>query len=688
MSVSILDPAQPQRERSTWGPPTEDLESTTDVHEESTTDLAPATQDAKPEGVEDVAPQDIAIALSPAPVAPAEHRPFAADPRVTEQRHASLHTPSPAAHVERSPVEQRENTSENPSENPSEKPGAHRSPRPVALGAGTVLCDRYIIEQMIGRGGTAVVFRARDMLSSTGSEPNRQVAIKAPRPDLNDRSRAVSRLRHEFAHATRLSHPNIVRVMEFHDDPSHCFIAMELIEGRLLSSLIRDWTMLAPPLTQKILRDCAQALTHAHRHGVVHGDFKPGNVFVTADEEIKVLDFGASALVLEPDESRIAAGTPAYASPEVLSGATPEPRDDVFSFACVAYEVLTGQHPFERHSSLHARSEGLVPQRAWSLSARQWLALLSALSWERAQRPADIETLMTALTAESPAPSTAPPIHAEPAATPSRELRAELMPRPSTWGFFVFIACALAVIVIAVQRPRQAGQSAAANVPAAAKEAPKPAAALAAPAAPSALIIAPVTSSEVANEMAVPVSMSQGAPLAGPAAALAGKPASAVVPHAGSKASPAASAPATATSPPSRAPSASSTRNAAPAKAAPATAKPAGTVSQISFESRSVVTSESSVAAVFVIKRSPPLTGRARVQWSVVSGTAKAGVDFTDAHGTVEFADGQAQRAIYVPLRNDLLQEGDETFSVRLQSPQGAKLGPIARAEATIRDDD
>ena len=95
------------------------------------------------------------------------------------------------------------------------------------------------------------------------------------------------------------------------------------------------------------------------------------------------------------------------------------------------------------------------------------------------------------------------------------------------------------------------------------------------------------------------------------------------------------------------------------------------------------------MAAVFLIKRSQPLRGRARVQWIATSGTADAGIDFaSSAAGSVEFADGQAQRAIYVPLRNDLLKEGDETFTVQLQSPQNARLGAIATAEATIRDDD
>ena len=112
-------------------------------------------------------------------------------------------------------------------------------------------------------------------------------------------------------------------------------------------------------------------------------------------------------------------------------------------------------------------------------------------------------------------------------------------------------------------------------------------------------------------------------------------------------------------------------------------------LSEISFDSPSIVTTESSVAAVFLIKRAQPLRGRARVQWSAKSGTADAGIDFaSNASGSVEFADGQAQRAIYVPLRNDLLKEEDETFTVELLSPSNAQAGKAARAEATIRDDD
>ena len=112
-------------------------------------------------------------------------------------------------------------------------------------------------------------------------------------------------------------------------------------------------------------------------------------------------------------------------------------------------------------------------------------------------------------------------------------------------------------------------------------------------------------------------------------------------------------------------------------------------MSDISFESTSIVTSETSVAAVFLIKRSQPLSGRVSVSWKAVSGTADAGIDFaSNATGTVTFADGQAQRAIYVPLRNDLLKEDDENFYVDLVAPKSARIGKLGRAEAIIRDDD
>ncbi len=631
---------------------TVDLDTTTDVHEENTADLEPATADIEP--IDTPRPQlatatrpRIASETTSAP--PPVTAPTIDVPPAEAPMKAAVTVDVPLRAVAPVPKASQELTSDVPP--PVSTPVASTPPAPAprkiaalkavenkrpALAPGKVLCDRYLLEQVIGCGGTAIVFRARDMLSAKGTAPNLQVAIKTPRPELGDPERAARRLKHEFEHARLLSHPSIVRVLDLHEDEGRCFMTMELVQGKLLAQMLRDWTMLPTPLAYKILRQCAEALAYAHSQNVVHGDFKPGNVFITPEEGVRIVDFGTAAGPMTKD-SRIPAGTPTYASPEVLSGETPDARDDVFSFACVAYELLTGQHPFGRQSSLQARDEAKIPPRAWNLSTSQWLSLLSALSWQREQRPTSVEELLTRLNPEQSAAELLAPVQLDPEEIVPAELPADLMPKQRSWGFFAFIACALLVTYFAFQRQNavdDAGAPAPVIVPAAASASPPPMPAL-------------DSQPEVGSSPAA-VQQEQD-------------------PTPAQASAPAVVAPTTAAKP--------------RAAAAP--------VSEISFESSSIVTSESSVAAVFLIKRGQPLSGRVSVSWNAVSGTADAGIDFaSDASGTVSFADGQAQRAIYVPLRNDLLKEGDETFFVELFAPKSARLGKTARAEAIIRDDD
>jgi serine/threonine protein kinase len=604
MSATFFDPVH-CAERI---PPTTDLESTTDL-QGHTTDLAPVTRDIEP---------------------------------------AEVHSEHPSEIVGMTQLERVE-----------QAPPTRRLAAPQALAPGQVLCDRFILERIVGSGGTAVVYQARDMSArNDGADggdgtASVRVAVKAPRADRGDRERATARLNHEFAQASKLAHPNIVRVFELIEQGNSCFMTMELIEGRLLSTIVRDWTMLPRALASKILRSSALALHHAHEHDVVHGDFKPGNVFLTRDEDIKIVDFGAAA-ALSGGDTRIPAGTPAYASPQVLSGQTPDRRDDIFSYACVAYELLTGQHPFQHRSSLEARDAGSTPPRAWNLSAPQWLGLLAALSWDREQRPADIMTLLESLLTEAEPIALAPPIL--PAANlVTAELPPDLIPAQRGWGFFAFVACAIVMIFIAAQRQDGAEQNPSAVATASANEAAVESSSM--PPLSNSVVGAVERTAPGMSTSTNPSSFAADAQLA------------------------AASHPAL-LSPVSPA----TTAIEAPPKPAPT---PAAALSEISFDSSSIVTTESSVAAVFVIKRSQPLKGRVRVQWTAISGTADAGIDFaSNASGSVEFADGQAQRAIYVPLRNDLLKEGDETFTVKLLSPQNARLGANSTATATIRDDD
>jgi len=683
-------PLNPRRRRPLA---THDPDATADVHEEHTADLVPATVDIVPSEAprptlaaspppapaeqprpapaiaRDRAPPPasrapvVAREISPAPpvivppviseplvqeAPPQEDKPKPGAPFVRREPFVSAPTPTPLAAAapavrvgtDTVDVPLAKSTAPPPVADilPVRKPALVKSAEPVvqrvALAPGKVLCDRYLLEQVIGCGGTAIVFRARDMLSAKGAAHNMQVAIKTPRPELRDIAKAAMRLKHEFEHARLLSHPSIVRVFDLQEDAGQPFLTMELVEGRLLSGLLRDWTMLPTSLAYKILRQCAEALQYAHSRDVVHGDFKPGNVFITPDEGVRIVDFGTAAGPMAND-SRIPAGTPTYASPEVLEGETPDRRDDVFSFACVAYEVLTGQHPFGRLSSLQARDEGKIPPRAWNLSTPQWLSLLSALSWKREQRPANVEDLVARLNAGQAAVAAPAPIHVDSEVIVPAELPADLMPKQRSWGFFAFIACAVLVTYWATQRQNTPERSDGSPALAIAPDATLPPA----PVPASAATPAVTGAEEPVREAQTPAAV----------------------------ATTAAAAPIVA---------ARSERRAAP-------------MSDIAFEASSIVTSESSVAAVFLIKRSQPLNGRATVSWKTKSGTADAGIDFaSSASGTVTFADGQAQRAIYVPLRNDLLKEDDETFTVELVSPQSARLGKTARAQAIIRDDD
>ena len=666
MSANFLGTRHAPRKRNrAWPAGAVDPESTADLREEQTLDLAPPTEDVPPPVTSSTSLP--AESFPDAPTAAESREPVAVGSHLSRPQPASvpatLAIPAPipvSASLPAAPAVSREPTEPSVIETaadgvsaqsiversardaaPMPDPASESAPVSIAPplpGPGSILCDRFLLEQSIGTGGTARVYRARDMLSGTSTTPNREVAIKLPRARYADPARAAARLKHEFDHASRLSHPNIVAVLELLEDQHCSFLVMELIEGQLLSTLMRDWTMLSPALTRKILRGCAQALAYAHSQSVVHGDFKPGNVFVTPHEQVKVLDFGAAAMTSTGNESRIRAGTPTYASPQVLEGRTPEPRDDVFSFACVAYELLTGQHPFERRSSLEAREAQIVPPRAWSLSAQQWLALLSALSWEREQRPAGIERLMDALIGEPQEADAAP---AETAAAPA-PLAPELMPRQGSWGFYAFIACTLAAIYLASRHPITRPPSTAGTT------------AIQTPAAIVGEATARPSHADDARKLLTGAAVAGGAvadPLADASAA--------DVP-------------------------------AVPAAIAPArTPTPAAALSAISFGAETIVTSESAIAAVFLVKRSQPLTGRVFVQWKAHSGTADAGIDFTsESGGKISFADGQAQRALYIPLRNDLIKEDDETFSVQLHSPQGARLGTPARAQATILDDD
>jgi serine/threonine protein kinase len=295
------------------------------------------------------------------------------------------------------------------------EPGGSNAPSEL-FDVGRVIGGRYVLESVLGRGGMGTVFKALDRRRLDLPETNRRVALKVQ--DQSTSRRAD--LRREFYCAQALAHPHIVQVYEMHQDEDAAFYTMELLEGQLLSSVLeRTYPhALERPYAWAIIRDVGAALTHAHSRHVVHGDLKPQNIMITDTGEVRILDFGASGTATRQwatadtlQRDRFPPVTLAYACCELLDGQQTDPRDDLYALACLSYELLAGEHPFQRRRSTEARELGMRPARPKGLSGRQWGALQLGLSWRRENRSLSVRDWL-AMLALAPAPGHLPPLHA------------------------------------------------------------------------------------------------------------------------------------------------------------------------------------------------------------------------------------------------------------------------------------
>jgi serine/threonine protein kinase len=250
------------------------------------------------------------------------------------------------------------------------------------------------------------LYRALDRLRVEAGEDDATVAIKILKPGLRKSAEALNRFRKEALNAQRLAHPNIVRVFDLDQSNGQFFITMEWLRGESLAARLDDIGPRPMVLSQakRILEGLGAALEYTHREGLVHGDIKPGNVYLTSDHGVKLLDFGlAIAAASGPDSidavKRPFAITREYASREVLNGQRPTIQDDVFSLACLAYRLLAGYRPFKngsRDATQLSRPKGLGP--------RQWGILRRGLASDRRDRPASVRELLDVLLAERWAP--------------------------------------------------------------------------------------------------------------------------------------------------------------------------------------------------------------------------------------------------------------------------------------------
>jgi alpha-tubulin suppressor-like RCC1 family protein/predicted Ser/Thr protein kinase len=215
-------------------------------------------------------------------------------------------------------------------------------PAPAALDA---LAEDYEIIRELGRGGTAVVFLARER--ATGDD----VAIKLVRAQFADDDEARARLAREARFVAQLDHPNVVPVRTVLDlGDNGVALVMSHVPGRTLREILRDEGPLAPERTASVLRDVASALGAAHGMGIVHRDVKPENVFITDDERAVLADFGiARSMSAEAQQLTmhgVAIGTPAYMAPEQIDGEDLDARADIYSLGLLGWEMLTGKRPF------------------------------------------------------------------------------------------------------------------------------------------------------------------------------------------------------------------------------------------------------------------------------------------------------------------------------------------------------
>ncbi|SDO34523.1 serine/threonine protein kinase [Microbacterium sp. ru370.1] len=282
-----------------------------------------------------------------------------------------------------------------------------------------VLSGRYRVDDLIGRGGMASVYRGYDQTLG------RTVAIKILKADLAGDAAFRTRFRLEAQAASRMAHPTIVRVFDAGEDVEVDidgrerpvpYIVMELVHGRLLKEIIAEGSVPVDDALRYV-DGILEALEYSHRAGVVHRDIKPGNVMITDAGRVKVMDFGIARAVSDSSstvaETTAIVGTAAYFSPEQAKGESVDARADLYSTGVVLYELLTGRPPFRGETPVavayqHVSEAPLPPSEINEAIPRALDAIvLRALAKDPFQRPQDAASFRETLdeTADGKAPT-------------------------------------------------------------------------------------------------------------------------------------------------------------------------------------------------------------------------------------------------------------------------------------------
>jgi serine/threonine-protein kinase len=281
-------------------------------------------------------------------------------------------------------------------------PGNVREDAGDDLRLGSLFASRYRIETLLGRGGMGVVYRAQDETLGV------TVALKFLPPKFLGNKNRVNRFLGEVRHAREIAHPNVCRVYDVGESEGRLFLSMEYIDGEDLASLLRRIGRLPQEKAVDIAAQLCDGLASLHGNGMLHRDLKPANVMLDGRGQVRLTDFGLTAIAEGIKGSDIKSGTPRYMSPEQLDGREVTVRSDIYSLGLVLYEVFTGRPAFEADSfedyrRIHLEEQATAIAEVVSDVDPSVERLVSrCIEKDPARRPADAATVRLALPGGDP----------------------------------------------------------------------------------------------------------------------------------------------------------------------------------------------------------------------------------------------------------------------------------------------
>jgi len=316
---------------------------------------------------------------------------------------------------------------------------------------------RYVIEKKLGQGGMGIVYKCLD------PEAKRLAAVKVLPQQLAADPSFLQRFKREVMTLQRLDHPNIVRIYDQGETDGAWYYAMEFVDGATLDSILDKNEKMEPLRAIRIVRGCAQALEHSHSRGIVHRDLKPANIMLTADDTVKLTDFGIAKVL---DATRMTStqgvlGTVEYMSPEQSQGRHVDARSDLYSLGVVLYQCLTARLPITGTNPtdiiMKLRTQQIDPPSAWvpdlpkSLSA----LVMRLLEKEPSKRVESARELLRELDGVQARMASGPAAPPEEAAE-RRVLGVSERGMP-TWRFMFLVTIGAVVLIVGIWllRPRQ-----------------------------------------------------------------------------------------------------------------------------------------------------------------------------------------------------------------------------------------